>query len=473
MISADRIPNNVDLHMNKRLQRALEHWQPHYIQWWHDMGPQGFQDYHQVYVRTAVSVDPSGWAHFEYVKLPDYRWGIFLADPVVNRTIGFGDFFGQPVWQEVPGEFRNQLRRLIVTQGDTEPASVEQQRWLGHRCPSLYDLRNLFQVNVEEGRHLWAMVYLLHSYFGRDGRDEAEDLLARQSGNRDKPRILDAFNEPIDTWLDFFMFTMFTDRDGKSQLLSLSESSLDPLSRTTRFMLTEEAHHMFVGETGIARIVERTCQLMKEAGFSEDIRPLGGIDLPTLQKHINLWFSLSLDLHGNEISTNAAAYFANGLKGRAEEAKWDDHRVVDDELRRSRRCGTGRSWRAEMPMRNAMNEVLRDWYVEDCQAGVTRWNKIFERYGMSDRLRLPDRKFNRGIGQFAGFHFDPDGRMLSDEEWTRRRDEWLPNAADKAFLLSIMNQSIYEPGRFANYIAPPQRGVKGTPVNFEYVRTEL
>ena len=169
-----------------------------------------------------------------------------------DRRIGFGDFKGQPVWQEVPGEFRNQLRRLIVIQGDTEPASVEQQRSLGAHCPSLYDLRNLFQVNVEEGRHLWAMVYLLHSYFGRDGRDEAEDLLERRSGNDDTPRMLEAFNEPIDTWLDFFAFTMFTDRDGKSQLLSLSESSLDPLSRTTRFMLTEEAHHMFVGETGIA-----------------------------------------------------------------------------------------------------------------------------------------------------------------------------------------------------------------------------
>src|SRR5688572_14118788 len=329
MISAEKIPNNVGLAGNKRLQRALEHWQPQYIQWWRDMGPQGFLDYHQVYVRTAVSVDPAGWAHFEYVRLPEYRWGIFLADPVVNRTIGFGDFFGQPVWQEVPGEFRNQLRRLIVTQGDTEPASVEQQRWLGHRCPSLYDLRNLFQVNVEEGRHLWAMVYLLHSYFGRDGRDEAEDLLARQSGNRDKPRILDAFNEPIDTWLDFFMFTMFTDRDGKSQLLSLTESSLDPLARTTKFMLTEEAHHMFVGDTGVGRIVERTAQLMKESGFSEDVRKLGGIDLPTIQKHINLWFSLSLQQTAYEISTNAASYFANGLKGRAEEGKWTEHRVVE------------------------------------------------------------------------------------------------------------------------------------------------
>jgi benzoyl-CoA 2,3-epoxidase subunit B len=473
MISAEKIPNNVDLSSNKRLQRALEHWQPAYIQWWQDMGPQGFQNYHHVYVRTAISVDPSGWAHFEYVKLPEYRWGIFLADPVPNRTIGFGDFFGQPVWQEVPGEFRNQLRRLVVTQGDTEPASVEQQRWLGHRCPSLYDLRNLFQVNVEEGRHLWAMVYLLHSYFGRDGRDEAEELLARQSGNRDKPRMLEAFNTPIETWLDFFAFTMFTDRDGKSQLLSLSESSLDPLSRTTRFMLTEEAHHMFVGETGMARIIDRTCQLMKDehAGYSEDVRRVGGIDLPTIQKHINLWFSLSLDLHGNEISTNAATYFANGLKGRAMEERHQDHvaaeatydlEVLDD----------GTVSRRTIPLRNAMNEVLRDWYVDDCQAGIDRWNRILERHGVPDRLRLPDRKFNRGIGIFAAAHFDPDGRMLTDEEWQRRKHEWLPSAADREYLLSIMRAPIYEPGRFANYIAAPAKGINRKPVDFEYVRTE-
>src|SRR5204863_8853476 len=142
-------------------------------------------------------------------------------------------------------------------------------------------------------------------------------------GNRDKPRILDAFNQPIDNWLDFFMFTMFTDRDGKSQLLSLSESSLDPLSRTTRFMLTEEAHHMFVGETGVARILDRTCQLMKQAGFSEDVRAIGGIDLPTSQNCINLWFSRSLRRHGNELATNAASQRANGLKGRAHDDKGD------------------------------------------------------------------------------------------------------------------------------------------------------
>jgi len=465
-----RIPNNVDLNNDKRLQRALEAWQPAYLDWWREMGPAMAQD-KDVYLRTAISVDVDGWAHFDYVKMPEYRWGIFLEPQNPDRKIGFGDHEGEPVWQEVPGEYRNILRRIIVTQGDTEPASVEQQRLLGKSAPSMYDLRNLFQVNVEEGRHLWAMVYLLHSYFGRDGRDEAEELLERQSGNRDKPRILDAFNEPIENWLDFFMFTMFTDRDGKSQLLSLSESSLDPLSRTTRFMLTEEAHHMFVGETGIARILERTCQLMRQAGFSGDVRKLGGIDLETIQKFINLWFSLSLDLHGNEVSTNAASYFANGLKGRAYEDKWDDHKVTEA-MYDLEGLTDGKLERRHIPMRTAMNEVLRDWYVGDCQAGVTRWNKILERHGFSERLRLPDRKFNRGIGMFSAVHFDPEGHQLSDEDWNRRKQEWLPAPKDREFLLSIMAEPVYEPGKFANYIAPPQRGIKGQPINFEYVRTE-
>jgi benzoyl-CoA 2,3-dioxygenase component B len=473
MISSDLIPNNVGLSDNKRLQRALEHWQPKYLQWWRDMGPQGFQDFHQVYLRTAISVDAKGWAHFDYVKLPDYRWGIFLAEPTADRRIGFGQFKGQPAWQEVPGEFRAPLRRLIVTQGDTEPASVEQQRMLGQHCPSLYDLRNLFQVNVEEGRHLWAMVYLLHSYFGRDGRDEAEELLERQSGNRDKPRILEAFNTPIETWLDLFAFTMFTDRDGKSQLLSLSESSLDPLARTTRFMLTEESHHMFVGDTGLARIVERTCELMKQAGFSEDVRKVGGIDLPTIQKHINFWFSQSLDLHGSEMSSNAASYYTNGLKGRAEEEKHsDDHMLADAVYVMDIVDEQGRPARREVPMRNALNEVLRDWYVEDCRSGIERWNKKIAAHGIDFRFTLPARRFNRHIGIFAGLRFDPAGRPMGEEEWQRRRHDWLPSSADTEYLKSLQARPVCERGQFANYIAPPLHGINHQPIDFEYVRTE-
>ena len=215
-------------------------------------------------------------------------------------------------------EYRSTLRRVIVTQGDTEPASVEQQRLLGMCCPSLYDLRNIFQVNVEEGRHLWAMVYLLHRYFGRDGREEAEALLDRRSGDADNPRILGAFNEPTPDWLAFYMFTFFTDRDGKFQLSALAESGFDPLARTCRFMLTEEAHHMFVGETGVSRILQRTCEVMGEHKVSApaDVRALGVIDLETMQKYLNFHFSVTIDLFGSDASSNAASYYTTGLKGR-------------------------------------------------------------------------------------------------------------------------------------------------------------
>ena len=156
------------------------------------MGPEGFQE-KDVYLRTAIDVEPAGWAHFDYVKMPDYRWGIFLKPPDPDAKIGFGDNYGQPAYQEVPGEFRNSLRRIIVTQGDTEPASVEQQRQLGKTCPSLYDLRNLFQVNVEEGRHLWAMVYLLHALlrprWSRRSRRAARTA-QRQSRQAAHPRSL-------------------------------------------------------------------------------------------------------------------------------------------------------------------------------------------------------------------------------------------------------------------------------------------
>src|SRR6202008_3756608 len=277
-----------------RVKHALEKWHPGYLNWWNDMGPEGFQQ-SLVYLRTAVSVDPKGWAKFDYVKMPEYRWGILLAPQEEDRKIPFGRHYGEPAWQEVPGEYRAMLRRLVVIQGDTEPASVEQQRHLGKTAPSLYDMRNLFQVNVEEGRHLWAMVYLLQKYFGRDGREEADELLRRRSGDADSPRMLGAFNEETPDWLWFFMFTYFTDRDGKMHFPPLAQSGFDPLSPTCRFMLTEEAHHMFVGETGITRVVQRTCDAMREASitYPTDIANVPGlcvIDLPTIPKKLNLHY---------------------------------------------------------------------------------------------------------------------------------------------------------------------------------------
>src|SRR4030081_2460087 len=327
-----KIPNNVNLTEDRQGLRAPAGWHPGYIDWWKTMGPDGFQEA-LVYLRTAVSIDPKGWAKFDYVKMPEYRWGILLAPRDMERKVNFGTHKGEKAWQDVPGEYRSMLRRLVVVQGDTEPASVEQQRHLGTTAPSLYDMRNVFQVNVEEGRHLWAMVYLLQKYFGRDGREEAAELLQRRSGDPDKPRMLGAFNEETPDWLSFHMFTFFTDRDGKMQLESLAQSGVDPLSRTCRFMLTEEAHHMFVGETGIGRILQRTCEAMKAAGIEdpnavEKGRAVGVIDLPTMQKKLNLHYSLSLDLFGSEVSTNAANAFSCGIKGRFHETKIDDdHRL--------------------------------------------------------------------------------------------------------------------------------------------------
>jgi benzoyl-CoA 2,3-dioxygenase component B len=462
----EKIPNNVDLAGDKKLLRALEHWQPSFFEWWRQMGPESFQAA-DVYLRTAISVDSAGWAHFDYVKMPEYRWGVFLAAPEPDRRIGFGDQLGRPVWQEVPGEYRNLLRRLIVTQGDTEPASVEQQRLLGKTAPSLYDLRNLFQVNVEEGRHLWAMVYLLHRYFGRDGREEAEALLARHSGDPDRPRILGAFNAPIDDWLSFYMFTMFTDRDGKYQLMALAESGLDPLARTTRFMLTEEAHHMFVGETGIRRIVQRSCELTRKAE-NGDARREGGIDLPTLQKYVNFWYSVSLDLFGGEISSNAAEYFACGLKGRANERKYEDHVALEGAYRMVVQDGD-RLQEREIPLRNAMNEILRDAYIDDNQRGVDMWNKTIAEHGIDFRLALPSRRFNRRIGIYADLHITPGGEPISEAEFEKHRDQWLPSASDKTYVQRLM-QPVFEPGKMVNWIAAPTKGIDGKPLTFDYVR---
>jgi benzoyl-CoA 2,3-dioxygenase component B len=460
-----RIPNNVNLNEDKRLQRALETWLPNYLKWWREMGPDGFQE-KDVYLRTAIDVSADGWAHFDYVKMPDYRWGIFLKPAEPDAKVGFGDNFGISAYQEVPGEFRNTLRRIIVTQGDTEPASVEQQRQLGKTCPSLYDLRNLFQVNVEEGRHLWAMVYLLHGYFGRDGRDEADELLERRSGNPDKPRILQAFNQPCDDWLNFYCFTMFTDRDGKYQLSALAESGFEPLARTCQFMLTEEAHHMFVGETGIGRVVQRTAQLMKEHN-TDDICEHGGIPLSIIQKYMNYWFTYSLDLFGGEISSNSADFFAAGLKGRfKEQEKYEDHfaregfftiPVVQD----------GKLVEREIPLRNALNEVLRNEYIADCERAMKRWNKSLE--DVNAQLYLPNKRFHRHVGEYANHFFDTDGNLIAEEEFEKRKDEWLPTREDREFVQSLM-KPVTEPGKIAGWIAPPQSGIKGKPFEFEYVR---
>ena len=471
-----KIPNNVNLSSDRRVLKALEKWHPGYIDWWTKLIPQQFQDA-KVYLRTAIGVETGGWAKFDYVKMPEYRWGILLAPQVEDRRIPCGEHAGEMVWQEVPGEYRAMLRRLIVIQGDTEPGSVEQQRFLGLTAPSLYDMRNLFQVNVEEGRHLWAMVYLLQKYFGADGREEADMLLQRSSGSDEAPRMLGAFNEETPDWLSFFMFTYFTDRDGKMQLESLAQSGFDPLSRTCRFMLTEEAHHMFVGETGVGRTIQATVDAMTAAGITDPydtnrIRDLGVIDLPTIQKKLNLHYSLSLDLFGNEVSTNAANAFNAGIKGRYMEHRLDDDHQLQRDTYDVKMVSEDQIVTEQMPALNAINMRLRDDYVKDASGGLTRWNKIMKRKNVDFEFRLPHEGFNRNIGVFANVSVDPQGNIISPDSWEAQMAEWLPTKADGEFIQSLM-KPCFEPGQYASWIAPPKVGINNQAGDFEYVKLHM
>jgi benzoyl-CoA 2,3-dioxygenase component B len=318
------------------------------------------------------------------------------------------------------------------------------------------------------------MVYLLQKYFGRDGREEATQLLQRRSGDADKPRMLGAFNEATPDWLSFHMFTFFTDRDGKMQLESLAQSGFDPLSRTCRFMLTEEAHHMFVGETGVGRTVQRTCEAMKAAniedpGEIEKIRALGVIDLPTMQRKLNLHYTLSLDLFGSEVSTNAANSFNASLKGRFQETKIEDDHRLENATYPVLKLVNGEIKRVDEPALTAINMRLRDDYTADCQRGLDRWNKIIEKTGVTFKFELPHVGFNREIGEFKDVNISPKGEIVDEATWNREKDKWLPSKDDAEFVAGLMKQ-VVEPGKFASWIAPPRVGIDNKPGDFEYVK---
>jgi benzoyl-CoA 2,3-dioxygenase component B len=291
-------------------------------------------------------------------------------------------------------------------------------------------------------------------------------MLQRHAGDPDHPRILGAFNEATPDWLSFFFFTYFTDRDGKFQLASLRESGFDPLSRTCEFMLKEEAHHMFVGASGIARVLQRTVELMKEHD-TEDIGRFGGIDVATMQRYLNFHFSVSLDLFGAETSTNAANYFAAGLKGRFQEERREDDHQLHGATRPVPTVVGGSVGQREAPALSALNETLRDDYVQDCQKGVDRWNRILGEVGAE--VHLPHVGFHRQVGDFSAHRVAPDGMVVNEAAWAAGVDAWLPTDADQRHVLSLM-RGVAEPGVMAGWIAPPATGINQRPIDYDYVR---
>ena len=467
---ACRVPNNVGLAQKPELRKSLEWFDLEFRKWWLDCGPAGIRD-NEVYLRTPVGVDAGGWAEYGFVPFSQYRWGVFQAPEKPGRVALFGAIAGQPVWQTLPPEHRNYIRKLLVTQADTEPGSVEQSRQLALTAPSLYDLRNLLQFSVEEGRHLWAMVHLLLEHFGADGREDAQDLLERRSGSIDNPRILDAFNNPLQDWLSYFMWCFLADRDGKFQLLSVSESAFDPLARSSRFMLYEEAHHMFIGHDGLRRVIQRTMDLMREHDTS-DVEPHGGINLATVQRCFNFWAPRIYDLFGSDESARAADAFFAGIKGRVNESSCDEHVQLEGAVSIERRV-PGRSGEFEavdVPVKDALNGVMRQAYLHEVTQLMSRWNKLLAQAGIEFELRLPSQRFNRRFGVYAEQRFSPAGDLVDGATFDARRGEWLPTAADRAHLRAIQ-QPVRSRGLLAGWLAPPSRGINNMPaLDFDYVR---
>lgn len=228
---------------------------------------------------------------------------------------------------------------------------------------------------------------------------------------------------------------------------------------------------MFVGESGVSRVIQRTCQVMREHRTDDParVRSLGAIDLETLQRYLNFHYSVTIDLFGADQSSNAATFYTAGLKGRFGEARRSDDHLLKGQSYRVLNVADGKLVDGEVPMLNALNEVLRDDFIKDSLGGIERWNKVIEKSGIAFRLELPHKAFHRKIGSLSGIRVSPDGRVLSEAEWSAGIDTWLPTAEDRAFVASLMGR-VVEPGKFANWIAPPPIGVNRQLLDFEYVR---
>jgi benzoyl-CoA 2,3-dioxygenase component B len=214
-------------------------------------------------------------------------------------------------------------------------------------------------------------------------------------------------------------------------------------------------------------VVKRTLEVMKEIGAEDPdkVRAAGAIDLPTLQKYLNFWCSSSLDLFGSEISSNSAGNFASGMKGRPDETQYQDHvlRSAFFEMK----LPDGKS--EQVPMLNALNEVMRESYLRDCEIGLKRWNRMIERAGHELRLTLPSSRFRRSIGPWAGIPVTPEGRQISQEEYEQGLKSWIPTPDDQAFIHSLQHK-VVEPGKMASWIAPPERGINNLAIDYEYVK---
>lgn len=343
-----------------------------------------------------------------YPEITGYKFEAKFG-PTRSNEIEFGAFKGRPKWErviQIPDQrVRDALHNLIIYQGDTEFASVEQQRKLFLTSPSEHDRQSLCRVVTEEMRHGWQMCHLLIHHFGYGGRVEAQKMLERRAF--EQKRLLGAFNQDVNNWLDFFTYTDFVDRDGKFQLTMLSYSAFAPLAQSMIPMLREESFHLGTGQDGLKRILKA-----------------GVVPIEVVQKYINKWVPVSYDLFGVDNSSSAHWFYVWGLKGRFDEPKADP----DPDL-------------------GKMNEHNRYLYHLECKQLIEQLNKNIPE-GQT-KLYVPDLKFNRQIGEFAGQPYSVHGELLGEREYAAHRAEVLPSAADVQLVNDIQAN---EP----RWIAPKQ-----------------
>lgn len=337
---------------------------------------------------------------YDAALLGNYQFETKLGE-LHSPEIEFGDFKGQRKWEtaeQIPNQsIRDALLNLIVYQGDTEFASVEQQKNLLDNAPTDYDRQSLIRVNSEEMRHGWQMCYLLVSYFGESGKLEAGKLLERRAFKGD--RLLGSFNAPVNNWLDFFTYTQFVDRDGKYQLTMLSHSSFAPLAQSVAAMLKEEFFHMFTGNTGLTRIVRA-----------------GKIPTPIIQKYFNKWLATAYDLFGTDHSSSANWSYVWGLKGR-----YDEHE-------------------AKIPAeKDRLNDLARAHYLTECQKLIDGLNQFVPEG--QPKLVAPDLKFRRSIGEHADKPYSVTGELLSLDAYEKHLAEVLPSAEDEKVLNDIFKET--------------------------------
>lgn len=334
---------------------------------------------------------------FDTSQIKDYQFDAFYADPP-HSEIEFGEFKGRKKWErilEIPTQdMRDALLHLTVYQGDTEFASTEQQRNLVNSAPSEYDRQCLLRVMREEQRHGWQMCHVLVNNFGDSGKLEARKLLERRA--YEGTRLLGAFNQTIEHFLEFFIYTCFIDRDGKWQLTMLHHSGFAPLARSMGPMLREEAFHLFTGQSGLSRVLKA-----------------GKIPHEIIQKYLNKWLSTGQDLLGKDYSSSANRFYRWGLKGRFDEETAKEPPKYLDRL----------------------NEEARALYYRECCEIIDILNRQIP--SGKEKLRAPDPRFYRQFGEFAGKTYSVDGRLLSESEYKQHRLHVLPQSEDLDRLKAI------------------------------------